>query len=101
MASLATSWTELDRRLRILLIVVGSIVLYWLLYQVIPFTSDWVQDKAPHEPIVVGAIIGTVNALMAMGLILIYRANRFINFAYGAMGSLFGTAAIALHLEHD
>ena len=38
MASLATTWTELDRRLRILLIVVGSIVLYWLLYQVIPFT---------------------------------------------------------------
>ena len=34
-----------------------------------------------------------------MGLILIYRANRFINFAYGSMGSFVGVLAIGLYLE--
>ena len=38
----------------------------------------------------VGIIYGTVNVLLAIGLILIYRTNRFLNFSYAAMGSLFG-----------
>ena len=46
--------------------------------------------------VVIGVITGTVTALLAIGLILIYRTNRFINFAYGAMGSLAGVIAIGL-----
>ena len=57
-----------------------------LVYQVVPGTTASSSDKAPHEPIVVGVIYGTVNALLAIGLILIYRTNRFINFAYGVDG---------------
>jgi len=95
------AWRDLPRRARLALGILGPVALYLLLYQVVPGASSFIQDKAPHEPIVIGTIIGTTNALLAMGLILIYRANRFINFAYGAMGSLFGMAAIALHLQHD
>src|SRR3546814_540383 len=36
-----------------------------------------------------------------MGLILIYKTSRFINFAYASMGSLAGVTAIGLHLEKD
>src|ERR1041384_3816795 len=35
-----------------------------------------------------------------MALILVYRANRFVNFAHGAMGSLVGVLAIGLYREH-
>ena len=36
-----------------------------------------------------------------MALILTYRSNRFVNFAYGAMGSLVGVLAIGMYQEHD
>ncbi len=62
-------------------------------------TASFLDDKAPIGIVVAGVIVGTVTALLAMGLILIYRTNQFINFAYGSMGSLAGVIAIALHLE--
>ena len=80
-------------------VVAAVSVAYLLLYKVVPGTSDFLAENAPHEPIVVGTIYGTVNALLAIGLILIYRTNRFVNFAYAAMGSTFGFTAITLHIE--
>ena len=44
--------------------------------------------------------LGTVTALWRWGSSSIYRANRFINFAYGAMGSLVGVIGIGMCLEH-
>ena len=44
--------------------------------------------RRPIGIVVAGIIVGTVTALLAMGLILIYRTNRFINFAYGVDGQL-------------
>jgi len=38
-----------------------------------------------------GAILGMLYALLAFGLILVYRANRIINFAHGEIGA-FGAA---------
>ena len=61
--------------------------------------ARFLADKAPFGIVVSGIIIGTVTALLAMGLILIYRTNRFINFAYGSMGSFAGVIAIGLHKE--
>ena len=58
------------------------------------------RDNAPFGIAAVGVIYGTVTALGAMGVILIYRANRFINFAHGALGSMVGVIAIGLVLEH-
>jgi branched-chain amino acid transport system permease protein len=81
------------------MVVAGAIALY-LLALVTPGIQDWVDDKAPPGIVIVGAIIGSVTALLAIGLILIYRANRFINFAYGSMGSLVGVLAIGMHKEH-
>src|SRR3954462_7956123 len=66
----------------------------------LPATGAYLQDKMPLEVVVIGLITGSVTALLAIGLILIYRANRFINFAYGAMGSFVGVIGVALYLEH-
>jgi branched-chain amino acid transport system permease protein len=92
-------WTDLGGRARGLLVVGLPTALYLALYA-LPGSGDWLADKAPLGIVAIGVIIGSVTALMAIGLILIYRANRFINFAYGSMGSLAGVLAIALHLRH-
>jgi branched-chain amino acid transport system permease protein len=92
-------WRGLSSRARGALAVAGVVGLYLALYKVVPGTSGYLAENAPHEPIVVGAIYGTVNALLAIGLILIYRTNRFVNFSYAAMGSTFGFTAITLHVE--
>ena len=70
----------------------------YLVYH-LPFFGPFLEDKAPFGTIVTGVIYGTVNALLAIGLILIYKTSRFINFAYASMGSLAGVTAIGLHLE--
>jgi branched-chain amino acid transport system permease protein len=80
--------------------VIAGIVVAYFVGLVIPGFGDWLYDKAPVGIVIVGAIIGSVTALLAIGLILIYRANRFINFAYGSMGSLVGVLAIGMHKEH-
>lgn len=83
------------------LVAVGTIVaVYTLLYN-LPGSGDWVKDKLPYGMLFIGGVQGTTTALLAMGLILIYRTNRFVNFAYAAMGALPGAFAIGLFLEKD
>jgi branched-chain amino acid transport system permease protein len=57
-----------------------------------------------HQPglgtVVYGAIIGLLYAVVAFGLILVYRATRIINFAQaeiGAAAAVFATLLIKLH----
>lgn len=40
----------------------------------------------PFGVIVLGVVIGSINALIAVGLILIFRANRIVNFALAEVG---------------
>ncbi|MDP1820151.1 MAG: ABC transporter permease [Acidimicrobiales bacterium] len=89
---------DLPRPVRIGGAVVLVAVLVWAIYNA-PGTGPYLDEKAPWGIVVAGMIVGTVTALLAMGLILIYRTNRFINFAYGSMGSFAGVIAIGLHLE--
>src|SRR3954447_4444307 len=79
--------------------VVGAVLIYAIALR-LPGLGPWLERKAPFAVIVIGLITGTVTSLLAMGLILIYRANRFINFSYGAMGSLVGVMGIALYKQH-
>ena len=81
------------------LTVAGLVVLaYFGLYN-LPLTAEFIQDKAPYSVLFIGTVQGTTTALLAMGLILIYRTNRFVNFSYAAMGALPGAFALGLHLE--
>jgi branched-chain amino acid transport system permease protein len=100
-AMLATNrdrWADLSRSTRGALAVLGGSVAVFLAYRV-PGLGTFLEDKAPFGIVVAGTIVGTVTALLAIGLILIYKTSRFINFAYASMGSLAGVTAIGLHLE--
>ncbi|MGQ0431274.1 MAG: ABC transporter permease [Microthrixaceae bacterium] len=91
-------WGDLSRQARGALAVIGGFGALFLVYRV-PALGPFLTDKAPFGIVMAGVIVGTVTALLAMGLILIYKTSRFINFAYASMGSLAGVTAIGLHLE--
>lgn len=92
------SWRGLSRQARGAIGTFTITLLTFLAYRV-PGLGPFLADKAPFGIVVAGIIVGTVTALLAMGLILIYKTSRFINFAYASMGSLAGVTAIGLHLE--
>jgi len=73
--------------------VIAAVVAYTLLYWV-PFSP--LPDVMPWGVITQGVIFGTSYALLAMGLILIYRTTRIVNFAYGAMGAMPGSLTVGL-----
>ena len=91
-------WSDLSRNARVATGTVLGIAVLLIAYRA-PGSGSFLADKAPWGIVVAGVIVGTVTALLAMGLILIYRTNRFINFAYGSMGSFAGVIAIGLHKE--
>jgi len=49
----------------------------------------------PPGVILLGVVLGSVTALTAMGLVLVYRAARVINFAQVAVGSAAATGPTA------
>ena len=56
------------------------------------------SDLAPAGVIVLGCVLGAVTGLLAVGLVLVYRTTRVVNFAYGAMGGLPASIGIELYL---
>ena len=46
--------------------------------------------------VVQGALVGALTAMFAVGLALIYRANRIVNFAQGDLGAVPALLAILL-----
>ena len=53
---------------------------------------------APSGVVLNGALVGGRIALIALGIALVYRANRVINFAQGDLGALPATLAVMLVL---
>jgi branched-chain amino acid transport system permease protein len=51
---------------------------------------------APAGVIVQGALVGGLTALVSLGIALVYRANRIVNFAQGDLGALPATLAVLL-----
>lgn len=84
-----------DRRLRIL---AGVVLAYGLLYWV---PGSPLPDRLPWGVLVQGLVFGTSYALQAMGLILIFRTTRIVNFGYAAMGAMPAALGISLFMEHD
>ncbi len=52
--------------------------------------------EIPREVMVTGAIAGSLYGLIGVGLILVYRANRIINFAQAQLGAIPAVAAVFL-----
>jgi branched-chain amino acid transport system permease protein len=88
-------WARRPARLAIAVVVVA----YFLAWAATG-SHGYVHDKAPIGIILLGIVYGSVTALGAFGLILVYRANRFINFSQGAMGSVVGVLAIGMVKVH-
>jgi branched-chain amino acid transport system permease protein len=58
-------------------------------------------NNVPREIFLNGASIGMLYALLGMGLILTYRANRIINFAQAQLGSVPAVTALLVMLRKD
>src|SRR5205085_6227237 len=56
-------------------------------------------ERMPFGVITQGVVYGTSYALIGMGLILIYRTTRIVNFAYGAMGAMPGALTVGLFTQ--
>jgi branched-chain amino acid transport system permease protein len=67
------------------------LVLMLLALEAAVLLRDW---SLPSGVIVHGAIVGGLTALLAVGIALVYRANRIINFAQGDLGAFPATAAV-------
>ena len=77
-----------DVAVRRALWTVGTVVAFFLYTRVV-FPS-------PLAILALGGVLGALNGLVAMGLILVYRANRIINFAQGEIGALGGLLGVLL-----
>jgi len=53
-------------------------------------------ESIPRGTLLTGAVIGALYGLIAMGIILVYRANRIINFAQAQLGSVPAILALML-----
>ena len=60
------------------------------------FVLVFVLFPAPTSILFLGAISGSLSALVAMGIVLIYRANRIVNFAQGSLGAVAAVLAASL-----
>jgi ABC-type branched-subunit amino acid transport system ATPase component/ABC-type branched-subunit amino acid transport system permease subunit len=92
--SIGRAWASTPARLRGVGLTVAAVLI--LLFAV---PALW-PHSAPRGQILNGAEFGAVNGLLALGLVLTYRASRVINFSYGAMGALAATVAVELNLAH-
>ncbi|MGH2604938.1 MAG: branched-chain amino acid ABC transporter permease, partial [Dehalococcoidia bacterium] len=73
----------------------GAVALTVRLLPLLPsaeFRGAW---ETPLPVILLGTIVGLTYGLLGVGLVLIFRTNRIINFAHGEMGA-FGAALFAL-----
>src|SRR6478752_2944894 len=75
-------------RARPLLTWVAATVAFFLLVQVL-----W---GPPAGIVVQGALLGGLSALLALGLALVYRAHRILNFAQGDLGAAPASLAVLL-----
>jgi len=83
-------WLRTDRTTQgIAAAIAAYVLLYWAPGSPLP-------GRIPFGVVIQGVIYGTSYALLAMGLILIYRTTRIVNFAYGAMGAMPGAITVGL-----
>ena len=61
-----------------------------------PSTSASRTARSPAPIFLNGASIGLLYGLLGMGLILVYRANRIINFAQAQLGAVPAVVALLL-----
>jgi ABC-type branched-subunit amino acid transport system ATPase component/ABC-type branched-subunit amino acid transport system permease subunit len=65
---------------------------------------DVIKAETPLPVIMLGTIVGLTYGLLAVGIVLVYRSNRIINFAHGQIGAFgaafFGVVAMKWHVPY-
>jgi branched-subunit amino acid ABC-type transport system permease component len=56
--------------------------------------------RVPLGTVLYGILYGSLNGLLAIGLVLTYRISRTINFAYGSMGGASAAVGVGLFGGH-
>lgn len=79
--------SKADRRGSVAAASVAAILVIQLVFYPMPF-GNWIR----------GGVLGLLNAMLAIGMALIYRANRVVNFAQADLGSVPASFAAALIL---
>ena len=82
--------------------------IWFVLTQLLPhLEAAHTQSKhweSPAPVVLLGVIIGMTYGLLAVGLVLIYRTNRIVNFAHGQVGAFgsafFGIAVVRWHIPY-
>ncbi len=82
----------------------------WLAGIAVVLVAAWFVGSAllpghlPAGVAVQGVVVGSLDALVALGLVLVYRAQRIVNFAQAQMGAIGAAAAVigvaGLHLSY-
>jgi branched-chain amino acid transport system permease protein len=75
--------------------VAGGAVLAWATLNIV------LSRGLPFGIIVLGLVFGSLYALIAVGLVLVYRANRVVNFAQAELGAVASVVAIELVIQYD
>ena len=88
----ARAWAELPARARAGLLA-GAVVVGWAVLDAL------LPRGLPFGIVVLGAVFGSLNALVAIGIVLVYRANRVVNFAQAELGSVAAVLAIQFKLQ--
>ena len=82
-----TAWVEHPKVRAAAYIVAGALVFYWVVDRL------W---AVPYGVLIKGAVIGGLYSMIAVGIALVYRANRIINFAQGDLGGVPASLAVLL-----
>jgi ABC-type branched-subunit amino acid transport system ATPase component/ABC-type branched-subunit amino acid transport system permease subunit len=93
--------------IRIVLAVAAVLAVFCVLLPQVVDTGTHTRDGHWHNQpavLLLGVITGMVYGLLAVGLVLIYRTNRIINFAHGQVGAFgaafFGIEVVKWHIPY-
>jgi branched-chain amino acid transport system permease protein len=73
--------------------------LEWLTWPVVLIVLQQIWFPAPAGSIVAGLVLGLITSLVSLGMYLVYRANRVLNFAAAELGLLPTVLAVMLIIE--
>jgi len=85
--NLRKDWADDPRARRAAYLVAAALAFYWLVDRI------W---GVPFGILIKGGVIGGLYSLIAVGIALVYRANRIINFAQGDLGGVPASLAVLL-----
>ncbi|MEE9416658.1 MAG: branched-chain amino acid ABC transporter permease, partial [Acidimicrobiales bacterium] len=71
----------------------------WLTWPAVIVVVQQVVFPAPAGSVLAGVVLGLITALVTLGMYLVYRANRVLNFAAGELGLLPAVFAMLLIVE--